>query len=64
MIYAEALDALPAAAKDAVYSRVWEVLSGEERSPKYLRLSEDDRRAIIEILRETKPGIPAYFLTG
>jgi len=27
----------------------------------YARLSTDDRRAIVEILRETKPGLPEYF---
>jgi hypothetical protein len=61
MIYSAAFDALPAAAKTAIYRRAWEVLSGEERSQRYLRLSPADRRAILEILRDTKPGLPDYF---
>ena len=61
MIYTEAFDALPPPARDAVYSRMWEVLSGRERGPRYLRLSVADRRAILEILRETKKGLPSYF---
>lgn len=61
LIYTPAFDALPAAARDAVYARLWEVLSGEEKDPIYARLSEADRRAIVEILRDTKPDLPAYF---
>ena len=47
-------------ARDA-YRRLWEVLSGQERSERYARLTEDDRQAILEILRETKRDLPAYF---
>jgi MinD-like ATPase involved in chromosome partitioning or flagellar assembly len=54
MIYSDAFDQLPAAAKRAIYARLWEVLSGAERAPKYARLSAADRDRIIEILRETK----------
>ena len=42
-------------------SRVASILSGKERDQKYLGLSPDDRRAIIEILRDTKAGLPDYF---
>jgi hypothetical protein len=61
MIYTEAFDALPASAKSAVYARLWEVLGGKDRDPKYAAISAADRRAIIEILRETKTGLPDYF---
>ena len=61
MIYSEAFEQLPAAAKSAVYARLWEVLSGAERAPKYSRLSPADRGRIIEILRETKKDLPASF---
>jgi hypothetical protein len=57
MIYAPAFDALPAEAKTAIYQRMWDVLRGAERSP--LGLAE--RRAIVEILRATKKGLPDYF---
>ncbi len=50
------------AARDAIYRRLWQALSGEERDVKYSRLSLDDRRAIVEILRETKPDLPEYFV--
>jgi hypothetical protein len=61
MIYTPAFDALPDMARDAVYARMWEVLSGREKGPRYKALSLADRRAIVEILRETKPRLPAFF---
>ena len=44
-----------------VYERMWEILSGAATDGDYSKLSLVDRRAIIEILRETKSGLPAYF---
>jgi hypothetical protein len=61
MIYSPAFDALPVEAKDAVYKRMWEVLSGKETEPKYRKLSSSDRAAVLEILRDTKKDLPAYF---
>jgi hypothetical protein len=64
LIYSEMFDEMPAAAKTAVYARLWEVLSGRERGERYSVLSPADRQAILEILRETKPDLPEYFLTS
>jgi len=61
MIYSEAFDGLPPEAKAAVYARMWQILSGGDRSPRYARLSRSDRQAIVEILRDTKKGLPDYF---
>jgi hypothetical protein len=61
MIYSDAFDGLPVAARDAVYRRMYAVLSGAEQTPRYSRLSPSDRRAIIDILHETKHDLPAYF---
>ena len=61
MIYSEAFDALPQQAKALVYERLWEVLSGAAKDWDYSNLSPDGRRAIIEILRETKKGLPVSF---
>jgi hypothetical protein len=61
MIYTPAFDALPAAAKGAVYSRLWEVLSGRDKQPRYRGLTLQDRQAIVSILRETKRDLPDYF---
>jgi hypothetical protein len=40
---------------------MWQVLSGDAREPRYRSLSLADRRAIVEILKDTKPNLPAYF---
>jgi hypothetical protein len=61
MIYSEAFDALPASAKAAVYARLWKILSGKETGETYATLSSADRRAILEILIETKKGLPDYY---
>jgi hypothetical protein len=61
MIYSDSFTALPASAKDAIYARLWEVLSGKDTNERYDRLTAADRQAIIEILRDTKPDLPAYF---
>jgi hypothetical protein len=61
MIYSAAFDALPDAAKAAIYERLWRVLSGNAPGDKYQRLSRADREAVIEILKDTKPDLPAYF---
>jgi hypothetical protein len=61
MIYSAAFDALPRSARAAVYGRMWEVLSGADQAPRYARLSPADRRAIVEILRDTKRDLPAVF---
>ncbi|MDB5349001.1 MAG: hypothetical protein JWN86_248 [Planctomycetota bacterium] len=61
LIYSEAFDALPKLAKEAVYRRLWEVLRGKDQSTEFAHLSSEDRRAILEILRETKPRLPDYF---
>lgn len=61
MIYAPQFDALPAPTRAAIYQRLWDVLSGSDRSPQYARLSPAARTAVIEILRETKQGLPRYF---
>ncbi|HWE53545.1 MAG TPA: hypothetical protein VG273_27390 [Bryobacteraceae bacterium] len=59
MIYSAAFDALPDATREAIYKQMWRILSGDVKS----RLALADRRNVVEILRATKPGLPAYFQT-
>jgi hypothetical protein len=61
LIYSAAFDALPGPVKDYVWQRLWEVLSGKDTSPDFAHLSAADRRAILDILRATKPGLPDYW---
>lgn len=58
LIYSDAFEALPAAAKQAVYDRLRVVLSGQDTSAKYKSLSAADRQVVLEILRDTKKDFP------
>jgi hypothetical protein len=64
MIYSEAFDGMPAQVRERLYRRLYDVLTGRDQGEKFKRLSPGDRQAVLEILRETKPGLPAYFKTG
>ena len=61
MVYSRAFDALPEEVRARIYRRLYDVLSGQEKSAKFGRLSARDRRAILEILRDTKSGLPEYW---
>jgi hypothetical protein len=50
MIYGRQVDALPQAVRERLFRRLQEVLRSD-------RVAEDDRRAILEILRDTRPEI-------
>ena len=55
LIYSDSFDALPAAIKEHVFRRLFEVLTGADTSTDFAHLSSADRQAILEILSETKP---------
>lgn len=59
MIYSPAFDALPGPARELVYQRLYDVLSGKDTQ--LAHLSAQDRQAVLEIVRDTKPGLPAYW---
>lgn len=62
MIYSPAFDALPPRVKDAIYRRMWEVLSAQEKDSRYRSaLPLPVRQSIVEILRDTKRDLPNYF---
>jgi hypothetical protein len=61
MIYSAAFDAMPDQVRERVYQRLYEVLAGRDQSPAYARLAAADRRAALEILRDTKAGLPEYW---
>lgn len=61
LIYSEAFDELPEIARDRVYRRLWEILTEHDTSAKFANLASDDRKAIFEILRDTKKGLPDYW---
>jgi hypothetical protein len=61
VVYSKLFDGLPREAKERIYARLWEVLTGKDRSKEFAHLSDADRRATLEILRETKAGLPDYW---
>ncbi len=61
MIYSPSFDALPEVAKAQVYRRIYDALSGKDAGGEFKRLTAEDRRTILEIVRETKDGLPKYW---
>jgi hypothetical protein len=61
MIYSEAFDGMPEAARARIYRRLFDVVTEKDQSPRFAKLSTDDRRAILEILRDTKKDLPEYW---
>lgn len=61
MIYTKAFDNMPDWDREHVYQRLYDVLTGKNKDPKFAKLSADDRHNVLEILRETKPDLPAYW---
>jgi hypothetical protein len=61
MIYDPSFDALPDVAKQQVYQKLFDVLTGKNTSARFARLSAQDREAILDILRDTKPDLPPYW---
>jgi len=64
MVYNKAFDALPKFALDRIYQRLYDVLSGKDTGEKFAKLTPEDRTAVLDILRETKPNLPAYWKTA
>ena len=61
MVYSESFDALPESVRDRIYQRLYDILTGKETGAKFAKIAQADRQAILEILRETKPTLPAYW---
>jgi hypothetical protein len=58
LIYSAPFDALPPVMRVHVLQRLHAILTGEDQDPQFAKLNAADRRAILEILRETKPNLP------
>ncbi len=62
LIYSSAFDAIPEPAKGHLYDRLLQVLTGQDKSPDFAKLSQADREAVLSILLETKSGLPDAWL--
>jgi hypothetical protein len=61
LIYSEAFDHLPPIMRDHLLQRLYDILTGKDPDPQFAKIAGDDRRAILEILRETKQNLPEYW---
>jgi hypothetical protein len=61
LIYSPQFEALPPEVREKIFARMYEILSGRDPDPRYRRLSEERRRAVVDILVATKRDLPAYF---
>ena len=59
LIDSQPFEALPREMKKYLWRRLNEILSGQDQSETYATLESRDRRAVLEILRETKPEFAA-----
>lgn len=57
LIYAPSFDKLPAVVRNHVTKELHSILTGENTSEEFAHLTAADRKAILEILTETKPGL-------
>jgi hypothetical protein len=61
LIYSAAFDGMPEVVREQVYRRLYEVLTGLEKSKTFAGISPGDRQAVLEIVRATKPSLPKYW---
>ena len=59
LIYSDAFEKLPAQLKEAIYQRLFNILTGKEED--FDPLPAARRQTILEILHETKPDLPSYW---
>lgn len=64
LILNPAFDALPAPMRGSILTRLHAILTGADPDPQFAKIAAADRRAILEILRETKPNLPAVWRAG
>jgi hypothetical protein len=60
MIYSHGFEGLPGYAKDYVYRRLSDILSGRDQSAPYMRISPEERAAALQILTGTKPDFAGF----
>ncbi len=61
LIYSAAFDQLPPPMHDHLLQRLHEILTGKDTSLDFAKIPAEQRQAILEILRATKPGLPDYW---
>jgi hypothetical protein len=60
LVYTPSFDALPDYARDYLFGRFAAVLQGREHSETYAFMTDADRQATLQILKDTKPAFAQY----
>jgi hypothetical protein len=61
MIYSAAFQGMPDVVRDRVYQRIYDVVTGKDKSQTFAGISAGDRQAVLEIVRATVPKLPSYW---
>jgi hypothetical protein len=61
MIYTAAFDGMPDVVRERVYRRLYDVLTGQDKSKTFAAIAPADREAVLEIVRATKTNLPKYW---
>jgi hypothetical protein len=60
LVYSPAFDGLPEEMRNYLWMRLEQILTGRERNEPYGSMTESERAAVLEILRDTKPEFKAW----
>lgn len=63
LIYSDAFDTLPDPLKEDLYRRLWKILTADAAPAPFDHIAPETRRAILEILVDTKPDLPDSWRT-
>jgi hypothetical protein len=61
LIYSAAFDGMPDTVRERVYRRLYDILTAQDKTKTFASISPADRQAVLEIVRATKPNLPAYW---
>ena len=60
LIYSPSFDAISEPIKDVILHKLHDILTGKNDEAQFARLTPEDRKAVLEILLETKKTLPDY----
>lgn len=61
LVYSKGFATLPPEVKAHTLKRMYEVLTGQDTRAAFAHLGAEDRKAVLEILRDTLPDLPEYW---
>src|SRR3984957_14860557 len=61
LIYSAAFDGMPEVVRERVYQRLYDILTGNDKSKTFAAIPAADRQSVLDIVRATKPNLPKYW---